>query len=365
MNIQFISDNGNQNKLEEIFAKSRLNAYAKFCEKFPMRVRRVEIVNVYNCTMPKLVKLLEESYKELYSTEADTFSILTDDGVMMMIWCGDRVSYIELNCYVYSGSIEQCQSGIRNIRALLDEYIVARSQYAKSIMKWYQHKNGLIEYRAITQEIAIDYDLALKYPYLEEIDKRIEDFLTSDSSVLLLKGEPGTGKTSLIRQIIAKKWQMSSKLDKDYYVEIGYATDENVFLSDTLFIDYVKGAFQILALEDADSLLLKRSEGNNHVTRLLNSTDGLIKASGNKVIISTNLKTFADIDTALLREGRCYDIIETKPLNLEQTKALAKKLEIPTDGFQHSSYTLAQIYKHKGDRFISSVERKPAVVGFR
>jgi hypothetical protein len=44
------------------------------------------------------------------------------------------------------------------------------------------------------------------------------------------------------------------------------------------------------------------------------------------MIFSTNLPSIRDIDSALTRPGRCFDIVEFKPLSLFDAKILAAKL---------------------------------------
>jgi hypothetical protein len=45
------------------------------------------------------------------------------------------------------------------------------------------------------------------------------------------------------------------------------------------------------------------------------------------MIFSTNLPSIRDIDSALIRPGRCFDILEFKPLSLFDANKLAEKLD--------------------------------------
>jgi len=61
--------------------------------------------------------------------------------------------------------------------------------------------------------------------------------------------------------------------------------------------------------------------------RFLNVGDGLVTTRGKKMIFSTNLPSIQDIDPALVRPGRCFDILTFAPLSLHDAKILAKKLK--------------------------------------
>jgi len=52
--------------------------------------------------------------------------------------------------------------------------------------------------------------------------------------------------------------------------------------------------------------------------KLLNITDGLTAKKEKKVIFTSNLNNLADVDEALLREGRCYKAIHVDALHKEQ-----------------------------------------------
>jgi ATP-dependent 26S proteasome regulatory subunit len=43
--------------------------------------------------------------------------------------------------------------------------------------------------------------------------------------------------------------------------------------------------------------------------RFLNVGDGLVTTKGKKLIFSTNLPSIRDVDSALVRPGRCFDIL--------------------------------------------------------
>ena len=78
-----------------------------------------------------------------------------------------------------------------------------------------------------------------------------------------------------------------------------------------------KKRFPMLVVEDCDGLLAPKHT-NPLMSTLLNQTDGVESLEGRKVMFTTNLKNAADIDEALCRPGRCYEVQHFRPLNPEE-----------------------------------------------
>ncbi|MBW6072289.1 hypothetical protein, partial [Pseudomonas aeruginosa] len=93
--------------------------------------------------------------------------------------------------------------------------------------------------------------------------------------------------------------------------------------------------------EDSDKMVAKREDGNSNMAGLLNATAGLVSTK-TKIIISTNLPTLRDVDEALVRPGRAFDILTFKTLTAEQANdaRIANGLE-PVD-FVGNNFTLAE-----------------------
>lgn len=134
---------------------------------------------------------------------------------------------------------------------------------------------------------------------------------------IVLHGEPGTGKTSLVKA-------MATELDRSLYtLNIG-------LLSDTSFINAVRSIPRgsILSLEDIDCAKTtgKRTDKENKpkkdamdevfglsLSTFLNVLDGVIPLNDVIVVMSTN--HIDKIDPAILRKGRTDFSIEVKPLD--------------------------------------------------
>jgi len=137
--------------------------------------------------------------------------------------------------------------------------------------------------------------------------KLTESFLKSPQNILILFGKPGTGKSKLIQYIIG---QSPYVLRKSVNVLV-IKGERNIKDSADNISIYLEN--DIVVLDDLDLVSFKR-KGNDEISdvisTILSVTDGFIPKR-TKIIISTN-KTFKEIDPALLRPSRLFDILELK-----------------------------------------------------
>jgi len=174
------------------------------------------------------------------------------------------------------------------------------------------------------------------YPFLEgeTVEQYYDRYLQSDASILLLIGPPGTGKTTFIRGLL----HYSGKNAIVTY-------DEAILQKDYVFARFIEDDSGVMVLEDSDNFLKSRRDGNSMMHRFLNVGDGLITVKNKKLVFSTNLPSINDIDPALIRPGRCFDIINFSNYTLDQAKALAKKLDIDfKEEDNKKEYSLAELF---------------------
>jgi energy-coupling factor transporter ATP-binding protein EcfA2 len=175
------------------------------------------------------------------------------------------------------------------------------------------------------------------YPFLK--DETIEDYydryLESSASILLLIGPPGTGKTTFIRGLL-------HHASKNAIVTY----DEKILERDYVFARFLEDDVGVMVIEDADNFLKSRSDGNTMMHRFLNVGDGLISVRGKKLIFSTNLPSIRDVDPALVRPGRCFDVVTFDNYSLEQAEKLSKKLGVSFEKKDNKSdtYSLAEVF---------------------
>lgn len=173
------------------------------------------------------------------------------------------------------------------------------------------------------------------YPFLngESLSEYYSRFNESQSNILILIGPPGTGKTTFIRGLI-KHSNNSATL-----------TYNNKSLTDdSFFVDWLKSDSMYLILEDSDTLLLPRAEGNDLMHRFLNLGDGLMSFDNKKIVFSTNLPHVADIDDALTRPGRCFDILKFDHLNRTEMERLCTRMRMPVPG--GNSASLSELFEN-------------------
>lgn len=195
------------------------------------------------------------------------------------------------------------------------------------------------------------------YPFLgeESLEDYYDRYMASSANILLLIGPPGTGKTTFIRGLLA---HTNSSAIVSY--------DSNILEKDGFFARFIEDDTQVMVLEDSDAFLKSRSDGNTMMHRFLNVGDGLVTTKGKKMIFSTNLPSIRDVDSALVRPGRCFDILTFDLLNVEHANKLATrlgvKLPVRSRGNETSPYSIAEVFNQKTEGMkVASTLRK---VGF-
>lgn len=175
-----------------------------------------------------------------------------------------------------------------------------------------------------------DYDLAVPAMDIElnygsdftNVHKVIVDSLNKQNGkgIILLHGDPGTGKTSYI------KYLTSLVKDKDVlFVPPSMAE----MLSEPSIIPFLMDhRNSILIIEDAERVIADR-EGNGSpagVSNILNLTDGILGDCLNIQIVATFNMRREKIDSALLRKGRLIAEHKFELLSVEETNILLKHL---------------------------------------
>jgi len=175
--------------------------------------------------------------------------------------------------------------------------------------------------RASTEERASGELLDEAYPLLGNVNTFIDQYLEAPETVLVLQGSPGTGKTRLIRALLAA---ISKRIGEA--ADVLYTGDSAVLESDEVFLEFITDSHRAFVVEDADHLLKPRSGGNQTLHRFLNIADGIASAHGKKIIFSTNLPNIHDIDEALVRPGRCFAHLYLEELQVSEALELLVRL---------------------------------------
>lgn len=153
-----------------------------------------------------------------------------------------------------------------------------------------------------------------------QFDKTIKQKLEGErNGIVLLHGEPGTGKTSYIRHLIAT-------VGKDVlYLPPDLATSLSSPDFQTFILDNAQN--KLLIIEDAENILMSRQGGGNQaVANILNMSDGILGDALRVQLLCTFNTKITDIDSALRRPGRLLGEHKFSHLTQEKAKALALHL---------------------------------------
>lgn len=160
------------------------------------------------------------------------------------------------------------------------------------------------------------------YPALgEPVATFIERYLAAPETILIVQGPPGTGKTRLVRAILGA---LSRR--KEGRGGVLYTADRRAFENDRIFMEFLTEEHDAFVIEDADHILASRSNGNLDMHRFLAIADGVVRAQGRKILFTTNLPNVGDIDEALLRPGRCFANVRTRPLSRSEAMNLVNRI---------------------------------------
>jgi ABC-type dipeptide/oligopeptide/nickel transport system ATPase component len=186
------------------------------------------------------------------------------------------------------------------------------------------------------------------YPWIKmDLMDYFREFFKSKANALVLIGEPGTGKSTLIRTVIRElnvRAMLAYKQDVITSSEFVGACRDFLNRSNYDPENDITKQTQAIVIEDADLIMRRRVDGNTQMAELLNATSGITSNIRHKFIMSTNLKTIDDIDPALLRPGRCFDILCFRSLSADEATLVrqVRGLE-PREFSKANRYKLAEV----------------------
>ena len=203
----------------------------------------------------------------------------------------------------------------------------------------------------VTENIKIKDDFEYNnheyYPYLD-VQEMFKQYVLSDSNILLLAGKAGSGKTKLGESFMKYLLESSDielinkieTIDEDDEssvdvvtnesegVKVAYIKNEDILADDLFWNSLREEEFHLVFLDDLDYSLLPRTQNistsediqkNKFISNLLSFTDGIFNNTSNKTkfIVTTN-REIGDIDTAVLRKGRTFDILQLRELKKDE-----------------------------------------------
>lgn len=216
---------------------------------------------------------------------------------------------------------------------LVEEYnkIFSDLKEVKANITWVYGKDGSSMMVPITDEKT---PLDSFYPFIEKsLAQYYDDFMDSSQNILILQGDPGVGKTSFLRGLLQHTQSGAT---------VSY--DPEILGSDSIFANFMDSGDSFFIMEDSDVMLKSRSDGNTTMSKFLNVGDGLVSIPNKKLIFTTNLPSIKDIDSALTRPGRCYDIVHFRALSGVEADAVRKDVGVKQSGV---GGTLAEILNER------------------
>ena len=257
----------------------------------------------------------------------------------------------------------------KDLESFNEKYDVQNyKQYLKDknevYIEWFLGKDSYGE--LISSKIKLDVQHKLHdsfYPaitekYSTDMISFIEQFKNSEESVLILTGMKGSGKTELIRHI-AKQFNTDATL----------TFNKDIMMSNDFYYEFFTSTTSdLMIIEDADTMLSKRSDGNPVMDLFLNLSDGLISSSKKKFIFTSNLPNLSTIDEALLRKGRCFATVEFQYLTEAQASVILNQLELDSEDFfemnGRKESSLADIMAYSNSTLTSKVKKVERSFGF-
>ena len=290
-----------------------------------------------------LIATRAEWHKVVVTSKLRFIQIREDIGLMIE---DETKSYVEYS--INSSSIVIKIWGDSDFVYSWYDKLAEQFEEVKNVIEWIYSGDGQsIEVPVRADRVPVEE----MYPFLngESLGDYYDRFLRSSASILLLIGPPGTGKTTFIRGLLQHA-ELSAMV----------TYDTSILSKDHIFANFIEGDRNVMIIEDADNFLGARSDGNDFMHKFLNVGDGLVTTKNKKMIFSTNLPSIRDVDPALIRPGRCFDILNFDTLNDEQATKLAERLEVNLERKDDGKYSIADIF-HKQVEAPKAQRRK---VGF-
>ena len=218
---------------------------------------------------------------------------------------------------------------IKNKRKSVIEFGIAAVDVTGSIYTTYYN------FKEVPIDIETNYNDDVPYQQMQDILSN-----NNKSSLLLFYGDPGTGKSTMIKHLIGK-------LPNKSFVFVDGSLLANV-QQDKLMSYFLENQDTVFIFEDCEKILMDRDHNYNPtMSILLNLTDGIISDVLNIKIICTFNTALRNIDKALLRKGRLSLKYEFGKLAKEKVRKLLNDDTINQD------MSLADIYYYKEENDFS------------
>jgi len=222
----------------------------------------------------------------------------------------------------------------------------------------------------ITKDYSVSHpDLHYGKGFSEFNKNLLERFKQDSKGLVLLHGDPGTGKTYYIRSLIKDLVALNKFVIYFPPSMVTHLVSPEImtFLAALVLDKAEEGQSCVLLLEDAEPLLVSRGDDSRStgITNLLNITDGLLNDMLNIQVIATFNTDLKNIDQALLRPERLLARKQFRKLNKEDGQLLCDTLGLKKE--ITADISLAEIYSinKQNEILIHDYNDNKTTIGFK
>ena len=315
------------------------------------------MIEIDRTSIDKVQKWIEEEYKDeimlqyftseychkLKKNVVENQYFFLKNGIMINLYLG--VVYLLFRLKDEKSALQLQEKCLKFIK---------KQKINKEISFIVNHISGSLTTKSIEiKKPKIDFDAHYNSDFKDIHEAVIKNLRKKNTKGLyLFHGQPGTGKSTYIKYLI--------QCQKKEVIFLSPKLASN--LDDFQLTNFLlNNSNRILVIEDAEEIILSRdNHQNTKLSFLLNLTDGLLSESLGIQVIATFNTDLTNIDKALLRKGRLTTIYEFKPLELQKTNNLIRKIG---HNFEvKNEMTLAEIYNVEKENHYTPTLRK--AVGF-
>lgn len=198
-----------------------------------------------------------------------------------------------------------------------------------------EYDNGYYTSAYIMDPVDLDINKCYNDDFAPVFKKIIKFITDRENGIVFLYGEAGTGKSTLLKYL-------TTAYPREYIIvtqSIASRMAEPEFI--TFMGDHKNSIF---IMEDCEQIIQSRTSNvfGGAISNILNMSDGILSDIFNIKFICTFNKNFADVDSALLRPGRCFAKYEFTKLSKDKIKILADENNIKLSNLE--AMTLAELF---------------------
>ena len=249
-----------------------------------------------------------------------------------------------LSCYLYGGTTKLAEK----MYNIFKKFEHNSTDVGVIIQVLTLNANGSINSSDVIKEVE-DFDniSTSYYPYLD-IDEMFREFAISKDKLLVLSAEPGTGKTKIID--LGLKFAITNPtlfgyepedVEDGIDIRAAYIKNTDMLSMDSFWSHLNDAEYDFVILDDIDHMLVSRNSQvvtsddinrKKFINQFLSFTDGIFNKA-TKFIITTNQEV-ASIDSAILRKGRCFDILQLRKLSKDEAKIIWLENDLKEKDFE-------------------------------